>query len=136
MRLSEAIRLGAMLSPQAHWGYTGHPADIPVNPPPTCAIGAALLAVGKLAEVLDIDTDLSHAHVFPALNRLVMCPVDHGLFAMDVIIVGLNDGEYWSREAIADWVATVEMAESVEPVESASTVADAIAATSLVCVGV
>ncbi len=117
MRLSEAIRLGAMLRPrQAFW--TLYEPDIDA----TCALGAAADAIGIL------DTTTSNAFIVRATapqewrgvaTRLVDCPVCEGPFdpppafgyrACDVqsAIVHLNNDHRWSRERIADWVETLE----------------------------
>jgi len=65
----------------------------------TCALGAALLADG-------------HLDVF-AITPAVPCPACGvvGERGISQIVGHLNDQHRWTREAIADWVATVEPAD-------------------------
>jgi hypothetical protein len=100
MKLSEAIRLGAMLNPQAFGNFTDGVG--------TCAIGAAHLAVG-LPMREDVD--------FPREWDVVLefeggCP-ECGLTVFDTtddlnIPAHLNDTHRWTRERIADWADCVE----------------------------
>ena len=104
MKLSEAIRLGAMNRPQA-FGAFEHRGG-------TCALGAACEAIGLSIEVAN------HAHIserlqslFPVLRtQRVACPVcgrvQHCSLAS--LIADLNDRHRWTREAIADWVESQE----------------------------
>jgi hypothetical protein len=99
MKLSEAIRLGAMMKPQCfHRLYdeiTGG----------SCAFGAALDAVGgKYAE---IPIEWFSSGAFHAV-----CPECDNTQRSDRYagntIAHLNDEHWWSRERIADWVHTLE----------------------------
>lgn len=98
MKLSEAIRLGAMLKPQ---GFGLDSVNWPVSEQ-TCAVGAALHAVSS-----PIGRDLFK--VFPIARDLVVCPAcnkraEHGC----CIVAHVNDVHRWSREQIADWVESIE----------------------------
>lgn len=104
MRLSEAIRLGAMLKPQAY----GPPSGLVLLKfePRICALAAASLAVGN--ESLNVFLDGIR---WPVLCRPVQCPVCGGvgvLWPLSLIVVELNDQHRWTRERIADWVETLE----------------------------
>jgi hypothetical protein len=104
MRLSEAIRLGSMMNPQGFgWFSRGQQ---------TCAIGAAHKAIGgfknvpeEWAAVLSVASAecpaCSHVRITDANSR-----------AGGAIIVHLNDYHRWSRERIADWVESVERAQT------------------------
>lgn len=109
MRLSEAIKLGAMLKPQGFGDYqTGDGG--------ACALGSALDAVGVAADKQNGLTDLSLALRFPAVNTPATCPwkLCRDTFAHEIgsVITHLNDDHCWTRERIADWVATVEPQET------------------------
>lgn len=113
MKLSEAIRLGAMLKPQA---YTA----VLVKGSSTCALGAAYDAVGLLGEGhYSIDCYGVILKAFPLLARdIVPCPAcglvpsgDEDDLADN--ISHLNDNHRWTRERIADWVATIEAAQEI-----------------------
>lgn len=96
LTLSQAIRLGSMLKPQAFDWWT---------PGSTCALQAACEAVGK-----DInDWDMLNTE-FPLLDALACCPVAGCRDAGDLcdIVYHLNDQHEWSREQIADHVETIE----------------------------
>ena len=109
MKLSEAIRLGAMLAPQGRTRLLSADGS-------TCALGAALAAVGQLASVGNdpqgYDTIKA---VWPWLgHQQAMFPS-----GMTGRVLGgiwqLNDTHGWTREQIADWVAQVEPAEPEAP---------------------
>lgn len=110
MKLSEAIRLGAMLKPQA-FGAVQRQGT-------TCAIGAAYDAIGALSKddgdgmsEEDFLVVCGHLPLLAAPN--VQCPAcsetpygDDG--SMCANIAHLNDWHRWTREQIADWVASQE----------------------------
>lgn len=116
MKLSEAIRLGAMLKPQGAGSGSAKPhADA------TCALGAAIESAG-----LSYDHDFTSVRErwpFVSAVRLA-CPlrdertiyqhgmVCHTFFAQSRqlldLIWHLNDAHGWSRERIADWVESIE----------------------------
>ena len=131
MQLSEAIRLGAMLRPQAR-GWLVRDVFVPTRgwrgwlgrgkmTTGTCALGAALEAVGMAADLGSV------WHMWPwTLNRSELCPVCPvcGIARMaSGIIWHLNDSHDWTREQIADWVATIEPREDTKPIESTVVVA-------------
>lgn len=95
MKLSEAIRLGAMLRPQV-FGVTADDVG-------TCALGGALEAIGR--GHLKYHDSPTH---WPVAGAVVVHPVqgyDHVLFG---VARSLNDEHRWTREQIADWVETIE----------------------------
>lgn len=111
MKLSEAIRLGAMLRPQtyAHFSTTAG----------TCALGAAGEAVGlNLKESFGYDPYVSLLAEWPILRDPVTLPKrpthPESVMILDDAITYLNDWQRWTREAIADWVQTIEPQEPVE----------------------
>jgi len=105
LKLSEAIRLGAMLRPQAVGTcFTFSDAGELFS---TCALAAGCEAAGwghtgkELFGFLD-----TH---FPIVRECVPHPLIHdNVFCLRAIIIQLNDKCGWSRERIADWVETVE----------------------------
>lgn len=129
LKLSEAIRLGAMLRPQCYGTlFEGGK---------SCAMGAVIEAAGLSGYQEDlILTDLFPAikTQFPALFEKVQFPngampewwFDHQVVDVWTAIVVLNNKpNNWTRERIADWVATVEPAEdatTIPPVECLETV--------------
>ena len=105
MRLSDAIRLGAMLKPQAFGDFTDGVG--------TCAFGAANEALGRPADHEIVD---EWAALCRAESCCPCCGQRPGSLVLDdyelpntaALIVHLNDDHVWTREAIADWVATIE----------------------------
>lgn len=115
MRLSEAIRLGAMLKPQvfgALFVEVNYPAPGDVfglrSFVGTCALGAASDAVGQNPQ----------KQWLWVTNGLTKCPAcqDYSINPHDTI-AHLNDWHRWPREQIADWVATVEPHSNVSAIE-------------------
>lgn len=101
MRLSDAIRLGALLAPQIrdhHFQRNGAGEIIA-----SCAIGAATHAGYCFA---------AHRPFLDATRRT--CPRCGVSGTVLSTIAHLNDWHRWTREAIADWVATLE-GEDTEP---------------------
>jgi len=111
MKLSEKIRSGAKLAPQ-FFGGLGDGSN------GTCAIGAALHAVGELLACQGPMRQKSCYDVFPVLWVRAGCPCDcenpkrihsgREVNTMGEAIAHLNDNHRWSREAIAEWVETIE----------------------------
>lgn len=104
MLLSEAIIAGGLLGPQIKFGYVEADGD------GTCALGGALVAVGR-REVCFQDTPDSA--VFPSLG--IVCSMLHqnacdrehrACTVQDVgdFIAHLNDCLGWTRSRIAVWV--------------------------------
>lgn len=98
MKLSEAIRLGSMLHPQC-FDVLEHVVD--GKTVGTCAIGAASEA----------GYDISYRNIVGE-HDLLMCPSCPELHDLQEIIEHLNDYHRWTRERIADWIDTVEPAET------------------------
>jgi hypothetical protein len=105
VNLSEAIRLGAMLKPQARsmhsqWG--------------TCALGAAADAIGVLPELKPENSGAyGRAHLalirrWPLLGTPIENPISGTSESVRDAVMWLNDHGKWTREQIADWVATIE----------------------------
>ncbi len=105
MKLSEAIRLGAMMKPQGT-GYL-HSLDGLKS----CALGAACDAVGiPISKYFDqhIEAFSAATRRWPFMNWAFVHPVTETPKAVAQIIWDLNDHHHWTRERIADWVSTVE----------------------------
>ena len=104
MTLSEAIRLGAMNSPQV-FGKCERRGS-------TCALGAALQAIG-------VSTENGWHPVFdlwPIARLDVTYPGQEyhpeGLIMLGSACWVLNDADRWTREQIADWVESIEQAQA------------------------
>lgn len=114
MRLSEAIRLGATMKPQAFCYFFKDGA--------TCAQGSALDAVGRLSG----DAVTCHdavAQLWPWASPLTLhaerfscpaCGLNYGVLRMATLIAHLNNDHEWTRERIADFV---ELHEGIPDVE-------------------
>lgn len=103
MRLSEAIKLGAMLRPQA-FGTSFDGIG-------TCAWGAADEARGKRVHVdMAHDSDAGSWHKAWSWTRHVMmnCPNCDCRTPCYIGIAHLNDAHRWTREAIANEVEKLE----------------------------
>lgn len=122
MRLSEAIRLGSMMKPQAHgMAFTGRR---------TCVFAAAADAIGLLIGTKRRDSlPIGTAEAFPILALRVVPPFESTKRTWCVRAAGmaLNDEHRWTRERIADWVETIERAQEQR---------EALQALSLVGVGI
>jgi len=134
MRLSEAIRLGAMLKPQKFMG----PSNQLKYETHTCALAAAAEAAGQ-----------SHLSVYapfwlwpwsaeiPSNRHVPPCPAceyawlegSKCAIAVVHIITHLNDKHHWTREAIADWVAAREPSDVLTERSEAATAIGAVART-------
>jgi hypothetical protein len=131
MRLSEAIRLGSMLKPQ---GF----GDLYVREG-SCALGAAYDAIGAANVVKSGDLDAMRERLraiwpFLVADTESACPVcTYTEGNLEYIIAHLNDFHGWTRERIADWVATIEPSEALsgdadQPVEVSCGVEETVAA--------
>ena len=99
MKLSEAIRLGSLLREQ-HFGAPYSP-----DGKGSCALGAAADAIGM--------TSIGASGCWPFLvEQDAVCPYcnDRNSTAF-VIATHLNDTHRWTRQQIADWVASIEPSE-------------------------
>lgn len=102
LRLSEAIRLGSLLHPQAYGHFLGDT---------TCAFGAALEAIGGLKE--------NDSLPWPDLmGQVATCPVCVQRNSLINIVMHLNDHHHWLRERIADWVEEREIDAEREATET------------------
>ncbi len=135
MRLSEAIRLGAVLKPQAHDGTI-------ISETHTCALGAAIEGAGIPARALDkgelMTTGRGHgearggeqAYTLPVewmktmrrISDSFFCPVQYCTDFLSMcsgarIIAHLNDSHKWTREQIADYVEQFEEKSNEETCE-------------------
>lgn len=107
MQLSEAIFLGSKLSKQAFGVLCDHDGG-------TCAYGAALKAIGGKGIAREWPWIADVTHTMP-------CPECGEVESVGAIpSTHLNDMHRWTRERIADWVATVEPRE--EPTSCPETV--------------
>lgn len=100
MSLSEAILLGAMMTPQ---GFRALFTD-----DGACAVGSALLAVGAAhgAGLRSARRRWSWAFIVSA-----PCPGCGRSGHVLGVITHLNDNHRWTRERIATWVAGIETAD-------------------------
>lgn len=115
MKLSEAIRLGSMLKPQSDGYFYRNGA--------TCAQGAALDAVGKLSLADPVKDFNVSMEMYQAMRDTwpwacdahegVSCPCccDRGTVLETIPHLNNSSGHSWTREAIADWVETLEAAQ-------------------------
>lgn len=119
MPLSVAIRLGAMLKPKGVGSRMSR--DISTT---SCAIQAAVEAVGGNPEFMYQEAVRLFPLVYSGKLR-VSCPVcgDPAPTYLTESLYHLNDGHRWTREAIADWVETIEQQQpSPDPVAVAEAV--------------
>lgn len=110
MKLSDAIRLGAMLRPQVRGDYFFAGGS--------CAMGAAAEACGIVSSR---DPRLL---AFEEKTRcdlaLLLCPACGAPSRTGTnVVIHLNDLHHWTREQIADWVETVEPKDAPVPVSPA-----------------
>lgn len=108
MKLSEAIRLGAMQFPQGGGGW--------MDGETRCALAAAseasgIKGIGVMDAYMRVRQSINYnamEHRYPILTIRVEMPV----FGIEVPLSGaiwrLNDYQSWTREQIADWVETIE----------------------------
>jgi hypothetical protein len=113
MKLSEALRLGAMLRPQQAYGALFNDSN-----GGTCALGAIADAVG----LLDTENNKYYGPIPEPIRSLwrpvanvvcaSACPqCGERAFGSDRVIVHLNNEHKWSRERIADWIESIERAQ-------------------------
>ena len=107
MKLSEAIRLGSMMKPQAFRAFYINGGS--------CALGAACDAIGINALIMS-EWPIAWRTF---LDDFRLCPeCGHETKPGQLHTIShLNDSHRWTRERIADYVETVELAK-VMPVET------------------
>lgn len=115
MRLSEAIRLGAMLRPQGFGrGFDGSG---------TCAWGAAFEAAGYIPKNELFDSTWMPRwgqHAFHAIFDVRrQCPQCSRKYDTEMV-VHLNDEHRWTREQIADWIEILEREQEAKHVLSST----------------
>lgn len=102
MRLSEAIRLGALMKPQ-RFGYANKDGK-------TCAAGAAY-------DAIDLDFNEQTPEAWKWVGQVLRyCPHpncnayghDRPKVVQYILSLCLNDGHRWTRERIAVWIESVE----------------------------
>jgi len=96
MRLSEAIRLGAALRPQAYFAL--------FDGVGTCAFGAAFEANGWAPVRWSTGWNHADPEWRRPTNLTAVHPVTQGVRLVKYIIISLNNVHRWTRERIADWV--------------------------------
>lgn len=106
MKLSEAIRLGAMIRAQVF--------GIMRSEEGTCAWGAAYEAAGIPIEfsletgVIDMPCEWLWANVKKTRCPELNCDIPPPQCCVSPLIAHLNDHHRWSRERIAAWVKGIE----------------------------
>lgn len=122
MKLSEAIRLGAMLKPQ---GF-----GMLFDGEGTCANGAALDACGLLAEIGTHILKNRFPIVEVQAERCFVCEKYMAKLAFSTTLGGLvahlNDDHKWTRERIADWVESQEALAEASSVAAIDPVGEAV----------
>jgi hypothetical protein len=124
MKLSEAIRLGAMLRPQGFGDFypvitcvhvdevDGVWSKQEISTMSSCALGAAMEAVRSRPVADDMALDTLRFYWPWAFEMTdswrTASPSTARAFRVTDMIFLLNDTQGWTREQIADWVATVE----------------------------
>lgn len=102
MRLSEAIRLGAAITPQSFGGWWD------ISGKRTCALGSAAVAAGFTLKTSNLLIEMIRR--WPGLKSPARCPACDVMHHTMLGVIGyhLNDTHRWSRERIADWVELYE----------------------------
>lgn len=102
MRLSEAIRLGAAMKPQAFGSlhYNGG----------TCAMGAVCDALG-----IDYNCMKLPGEMVDFIESMQKCPACGKVQVVYSVITHLNDMHRWTRERIADFVELHEGVAALAP---------------------
>src|SRR5262245_27605753 len=112
MKLSEAIRLGAMMAPEHRGPYWIRYDNGQVCG--TCAMGAAYHAGGLIHSHTFLVPDSEARQTFPVLAKKV--PIPDGTLVADLeeVVIHLFEWKKWTREQIADWVETIEQAQDAK----------------------
>ena len=117
MRLSEAIRLGAMALPEIHGPLFEYRDGKPCA---ACALGCAYYAIGRYG--MSISDQAAAEMAFPLLAQWVTNPANDCSGEMMSVIIHLFETYGWTREEIADWIDTLEAAQpeaAADPVGAA-----------------
>ena len=97
MKLSEAIRLGSLLTEPLRYSYMQHVG----GQTHTCALGAAAYVHGAR----DRDQAFRWARIHGVIGLQVECPACHVVLDLKYgIVQHLNDQHRWDRPRIADWL--------------------------------
>lgn len=104
MKLSEAIRLGALLKPQ---GFDDGPFG--ASDQHTCAFHAACEAIGHPRYGGESYDSWGRLGVWEAPCPVANC--DRNRYPWNTV-AHLNDDHRWTREQIADWVQAIEDAQA------------------------
>lgn len=105
MTLSDAMRLGAAMVPQAFGDSIVRNGE---TISAACAWAAISIGIGSPPHVLAM------YRRFPELHNTLPCPECDksgyfgGLLTLEELITHLNDDHRWTREAIADWIDTLK----------------------------
>jgi hypothetical protein len=126
MKLSDAMRLGAMTGPQL---FREMRDDVSGG---SCALGAAAFAAGVdcclWIPTQKLPTEWRWIDAASGGQRGTCPACDEPLLDVQSVILALNDQHRWTREQIADWVATIEPQESQDAGTQTDDVPVAVAA--------
>lgn len=113
MKLSEAIREGAKLRPQAQGNYFSRAWVDHTIVYSSCALGAACEYVlhwnpeEVYFTLTAADVEKIEQHLNINLQTQVENPVYPEYESLDSAIISLNDTHHWTRERIADWLLSI-----------------------------
>jgi hypothetical protein len=99
MSLTDAIRLGAAATRQVRGAFYTGGGDVAIR---TCALGAALYAMGRLITRDDLSDVV--VYIFPELHTSANCPECRVGDELGDMIVHMNDEHKWTRNQIAAWI--------------------------------
>ena len=102
MKLSEAISLGSMLTPQAIGAFVDARGG-------RCALASAVHAIGHSLHAL------GYYDEWKWTKRNTDCPECGGSASVAYLIAHLNDRHRWNRNRIAQWVAMIEPTDETSP---------------------
>lgn len=103
IKMSEAIRIGSMLTEQTY--YCQFKRDSETNKEYTCALGAALVGVYGDSARHHLLSKTFPRKIWESPGK--KCPVatcSNGVLSIANTIAHLNDRHVWKREKIADWL--------------------------------
>lgn len=106
MKLYEAMLLGSAATPKSDGYFYNR------NTGGTCALGAAVWAIGQMNFQSPAQTHLTLPAVWPdMMKRTVTCPECGVQNTVQAIVPHLNNskGHNWTREAIAEWLKPIEL---------------------------